>query len=150
LKGRSAEQKILQMPEHYTRESLLAAWESMTPSNPLSKELQVLCLLYFNCNRVSGEGWDTAHRPAATQNSQMPPPRRFVRRGRPTHSTAPCGPAIQLMADEKLETSHSAKLLSKGQVLDSVPAGPSAGIDDVCPGPSAAELNLCQGVLFES
>ncbi len=76
------------------RESLLAAWEAIGPSQPLCIEAQDLLLAYFQ--HVESHGEETARMnvsAAQTMDHPLPPPARFVRLQR-TSKKPPSGPAL--------------------------------------------------------
>ena len=104
-----------QMPiTPHTRESLLAEWDEINPSEPMPTELQTLCMMFANTTAASR----AAHiqRPCLIQ-SPAPPPQRFQRRRSGTISRvlAPPGPyAVH-------PTKHSALSAS---IFSSLPLGP--------------------------
>jgi hypothetical protein len=129
------------MSQHYTRDSLRAAWESIEPTSQLSNDLRTLCLMFVNYGTVDVESDDTAHQHVSARAS-MPPPRRFVRRVLPEKiSTAPCGPVAHPVSSQNLEAggaSQPTMMYAKRQ--DMVPFGPNAEIQDLCSGTSAAKM----------
>ena len=83
----------------YTRESLLAEWETLHPSEPMPLELQVLCLAFTRTPRarLSAES-----RPQ-TIPANTPPPQRFQRRG--SKDVPPAGPSKARRSEALLSNS---------------------------------------------
>ena len=102
----------------YTRESLLAEWEQIHPSEPMSPELQELFLNYTSA--FTARQTVQNRRPNLIQ-ADTPPPQRFQRRAtaRGGHDSAPPGPSkpcnMQVM-----------KTGSLSEAFDSLPQGPEA------------------------
>jgi hypothetical protein len=124
-------------PESYTRESLLADWQAIGPSQPLTGELQTLLLLYINrtgsasahgTTDINQQVYPTArYGPIPPIQSSAPPPQRFQRRARNHHST-PAGPCKPI-EEWTWTTINAPSYLESGKGKDSwqlaVPTGPT-------------------------
>ncbi len=80
------------MPLPVDRESLLAAWDAIVPSQPLPDEVHGILLAYVRHAELQGDhtvGWIAL---PVQQTDQLSPPSRFVRQPRANTKTPP-GPA---------------------------------------------------------
>ena len=93
----------------YTRESLLAEWEEIRPSEPMPIELQNLFLMMF-ANAPAVRSVDAIVRPCLVQ-AAAPPPQRYQRRRSAiiSQDVAPLGPseACLIQASTDLRTTIS-------------------------------------------
>ena len=107
------------------RESLLAAWDAICPSQPLPDEVHGVLLAYFRHANLQGDhtvGWLA---PPAQQIDQLSPPSRFVRQPRGS-TKAPLGPA------------EAATYTSREEALSSTLIFPMKSDSVVCNGNSTA------------
>ena len=97
----------------YTRESLLAEWEEIRPSEPMPIELQNLFLMMF-ANAPAVRSVDAIVRPCLVQ-AAAPPPQRYQRRRSAiiSQDVAPLGPseACVIQASTDLRTTISSHTL---------------------------------------
>ena len=113
------------MTTPHDRESLLAAWEAIGPSNPFPTELQGICLAYFkNSQQHGNSGTETMPTP---DDELFSPPTRYVRHPRASRK-APAGP-LQAECFEyyPTESSSSSAVPSVGhevELLDQPVNGP--------------------------
>ena len=104
----------------YTRESLLAEWKEIHPSEPMPIELQNL-LIMFRCNQAPARDV-CANQGLQLHQTSAPPPQRF-QRGRfamSIPSTAPSGPT-EVCVEMSIE--YSTRWAS-AQHFKSIPSGP--------------------------
>ena len=92
-----------QMQNSYTRESLLAEWESLSPSQELSTEVQDLFLSYLNRPRDGNRREQVSKQTVQSVCSGLDAPQRFERRRR--SDKAPSGPcrACEPVHDEPID-----------------------------------------------
>ena len=115
----------------YTRESLLAEWDEINPSEPMPIELQTLYMMFANAPLASRAA--EIQRPCLIQ-TPAPPPQRFQRRrsGTSSRDVAPPGPSRACEAQPTKPSAVSAPIFS------SLPLGP----EDDCGCGHADEMDL--------
>jgi hypothetical protein len=113
---------------HYSRESLLADWQAIRPSNPLSDTLQDLFLEIFNAPTPSHVPELYQDEAASNReqfvNSVAPPPQRYQRQRRVSDrpNSVPNGPSVDFDVQKMFRASD--------ERLDA-PAGPDDTTDEV-------------------
>ena len=100
----------------YTRESLLAEWKEIHPSEPMPIELQNLLIMFGS---YSAERNVSANQGFQLHQASAPPPQRF-QRGMSTPSTAPSGPTEVYIEPS---TEYRNRWVS-AQHFKSIPSGP--------------------------
>ncbi len=79
------------MDAPHDRESLLAAWEAIGPSQPFPDELQGLCLAYFKSSKQHDNSETNGVMTPTEDEEFHSPPTRYVRQLR-ANKRAPPGP----------------------------------------------------------
>ena len=127
----------------HSKDSLIAAWQAISPSQPLSDELQDLLLMFLNKPKSEVVQMDqraVSSRPSTILNKEdcnlLPAPQRFQRRRTTSHgqSTVPQGPAI-IFDIAPAKTSRRAEAAFDSLLI--TPLGPVDTSDD-----STIELGL--------
>ena len=114
----------------HDRESLLASWEAIGPSQPLSNEVQGFLLAYFRHAELDGDHTVRMLAPPEQRPDQFAsPPTRFLRLPRANKRAPPLGPAEAGTCTNCEETSPSMP-----QNEHPSPAEKSNGIDACCCG----------------
>ena len=112
-----------------SRDSLIAAWQAVSPSQPLSDELQDLLLMFLNKPKSKFVRLDqraVSSRPSIPDDgdSSLPAPQRYQRRRNTSHeqSVVPQGPAVCIYDIASAKTRRQAE--ADFDTLVSAPMGP--------------------------